>query len=88
MPNLNYDVAQDVPQDVVQGVAQDVPQENEAGDIDYKIVELIKRNDTVTTEAIAHSLGVSSKTIKRHIKKMPEIKYIGSGYSGHWEVKE
>ena len=31
-------------------------------------------------------LGVSSKTIKRHIKEMDNIRYIGSGYSGHWEI--
>ena len=26
------------------------------------------------------------RTIKRHIAKMPNIRYVGSGYSGHWEV--
>lgn len=26
------------------------------------------------------------RTIKRHITKMPHIHYVGSGYSGHWEV--
>ena len=25
-------------------------------------------------------------TIKRHLAKMPHIRYVGSGYSGHWEV--
>jgi hypothetical protein len=25
-------------------------------------------------------------TIKRRIAKMPYIRYVGSGYSGHWEV--
>ena len=25
-------------------------------------------------------------TIKRHIAKMPHIHFVGSGYSGHWEV--
>ena len=28
------------------------------------------------------------KTIKRRISKLPQIKYVGSGYSGHWEVEE
>ena len=32
--------------------------------------------------------GVSSKTIKRHIKEMDNVRYIGSGYSGHWEIIE
>ena len=31
-------------------------------------------------------LGVSSKTIKRRIKGMDNVCYIGSGYSGHWEI--
>ena len=26
------------------------------------------------------------RTVKRHIAKMPHIRYVGSGYSGHWEV--
>ena len=31
-------------------------------------------------------LGVSDKTIKRHIKSIDRLKYVGSGYSGHWEI--
>ena len=31
-------------------------------------------------------LGVSSKTIKRHIKKMNYVNYIGRGANGHWEI--
>lgn len=26
------------------------------------------------------------RTVKRHIAKMPHIRFVGSGYSGHWEV--
>ena len=33
-------------------------------------------------------IGMNSKTIHRHITKLPHIKYVGSGYSGHWEVVE
>ena len=80
MPNLNYDVPQDVPQDV----SQDVPQDK----LDNKILELIRKNNRVTAESIAAEIGVSSKTVKRHIKRMDYIKYIGSGYSGHWEIIE
>ena len=28
------------------------------------------------------------RTIKRHIAKLTHIKYVGSGYSGHWEIIE
>ena len=45
-------------------------------------------NDKISTESIAKILGVSSKTIKRHIKEMDNVRYIGSGYSGHWEIIE
>ena len=40
----------------------------------------------VTTEDLAKQFGVTSMTIKRHIAKMPHIRYVGSGYSGYWEV--
>ena len=36
---------------------------------------------------IATEIGVSAKTIQRHIKNIESIKYVGSGYSGHWEIK-
>ncbi len=87
LPNLNYGILQsggqgDVPQgDVPQG---DVPQ----GDIGKTIIRLIRENNKISTEAIAEQLSVSSKTIKRHIAAMSNIRYVGSGYSGHWEIIE
>ena len=85
MPNLNYgtqDVPQDVPQGVPQGVPQDVPQDN----LDGQILNLMRENNKISTDSIAMLLGVSSKTIKRRIKGMDNVCYIGSGYSGHWEI--
>ena len=79
MPNLNY-----VPQGVPQGVPQDVPQDH----LDVQILELMRANDKISTESIAKTLGVSSKTIKRRIKEMDNVRYIGSGYSGHWGIIE
>lgn len=32
------------------------------------------------------TLGVSSKTIKRHIKNMGIVRFIGRGFNGHWEI--
>lgn len=81
MPNLNYDVPQGVPQ----GDPQDVPQD---GTIDERIIALIIKDSSISTEQMAAFIGVSAKTIKRHIKKMNNIKYVGSGYSGHWEIEE
>ena len=78
--NLNY--SSNVPQAVPQSVPQDVPQD----DLDIKILDLIKNNNKISTQEIGNILGVSDKTIKRHIKNIDNIKYVGSGYSGHWEI--
>lgn len=74
----NQDGTQDVPQGGTQDVPQDVPQ---------AILELISANNKITRESIAAQLGLSSKTIARYLKQMSDkVRYVGSGYSGHWEV--
>lgn len=80
MPNLNYNVPQDVPQDVPQGVPQDK--------LDAQIMDLIRKDSKISTEKMAIALGVSSKTIKRHLKEMDHVNYIGRGFSGHWEIMD
>ena len=84
MPNLNYGVPQGVTQDVTQDVSQDVAQD----DLDAKIIALIKRNNKISTEKLGMALGVSYKTIRRHIKAMGNVHYIGRGFSGHWEIHD
>ncbi len=37
-------------------------------------------------EELAKLSGKSVITITRHITKLSHIKYVGSGYSGHWEI--
>ena len=69
---------------VGQDVAQDVGQTKYLG----KIIQLIRENNKITKTIIAKELGVSEKTIEREMKKTNKIVYIGSGYSGHWEIKE
>ena len=69
---------------VGQDVAQDVGQTKYLG----KIIQLIRENNKITKAIIAKELGVSEKTIEREMKKTNKIVYIGSGYSGHWEIKE
>lgn len=51
-------------------------------------MDLIRKNSKINTEKIAIELGVSSKTIKRHIKEMDNVCYIGRGFSGHWEITD
>ena len=69
-----------VPQDVPQGVSHEITQ---------VILDLVSHNPKITREEIAHQLGVSSKTVGRYLKKLEgRVRYVGSGYSGHWEVVE
>lgn len=64
----------------------DVTQDVNSNDLDTQIIYLIKKDDKISTEQMSKILEVSTRTIKRHIKEMNSIKYIGSGYSGHWEI--
>lgn len=61
----------------------DVPQDQ----MDVQIIKLIRNDNKISTEKIAAIIGVSTKTVKRHVKNIESIKYVGSGYSGHWEIK-
>ena len=80
MPNLNYDAIGNVPRNVPRNVPQDK--------LDSQIISLIQKNNKISTEKIAMILGVSSKTIKRHIKEIDHVNYIGRGANGHWEISE
>ena len=64
-----------------QGDTQDDTQD----DTQEKILRMIKTNPKVSTADIAEELGLGIATVKRKIKKIPNISYVGSGYSGHWE---
>ena len=72
LPNLNYTVTQDVTQN----------------DMDRRIVEIIKQNPKISAEKLALALGVSTRTIRRHIKALNYVRYVGHGFSGHWEVNQ
>ncbi|MBP5447775.1 MAG: putative DNA binding domain-containing protein [Treponema sp.] len=48
----------------------------------------IRKNSKITTEELSKLSGKSVITIKRHIARLSHIKYVGSGYSGHWEIVE
>ncbi len=69
---------------VPQDVPQDVPHDE---DLDRWIEEQILKNPNITTQELADLSQRSSKTIKRHILKLPHIQYKGSGSSGHWEIE-
>lgn len=75
--NMNYEMQANC-------VGQDVGQAKYLSEI----IQLIRENNKITKATIAKELGVSEKTIEREMKKTNKIVYIGSGYSGHWEIKE
>ena len=82
MQNLNYDAVGNGPQNVPRNVPRNVPQDK----LDSQIISLIQKNNKISTEKIAMILGVSSKTIKRHIKEMDHVNYIGRGANGYWKI--
>ena len=73
--------------------AVDVPQGDTQGDTQGKILDIwieeqIRKNPKITTEELARISKKGLRTIKRHIAKLTHIKYVGSGYSGHWEIEK
>ena len=92
MANLNYaldaDVPRNVPQDVPRNVPQNVPRNETSSQnsIDHLIINLIRKDNKISTEKMAMTLGVSAKTVKRHIKNIDEIQFVGRGANGHWEI--
>ena len=57
-------------------------------DLDKWLLNQIISAPSITSEKLASLSGKSLITIKRHLKKMKNVRYVGSGYSGHWEVDE
>lgn len=76
---MNVNDTQDGTQGGTQGGTQDKLQE--------QIFDMIKDNPQISTSEMATKLGVGVRTVKRRIKQMTNIVYVGSGYSGHWEIK-
>ena len=59
----------------------------ELTDIQKQILELIQNNPQISRAEIAEQIGKSVKTIERRLAEMEQIvKYVGSGYSGHWKI--
>lgn len=55
-------------------------------DIDLEIRNIIEKNDRITTNEVANSIGVSRSTIIRNLKYIDDIKYIGSSKIGYWKI--
>ena len=92
--NLNYgsNYATHANEEKIQGDTQDDTQDDTQGDTQddtqEKIIKMIKENPQVSTADMAKELKIGIATVKRKIKKMSNVSYVGSGYSGHWEINE
>ena len=81
----------DVATETVADVSVNVPVNVPVNEISDKILILVRANPKATAQKMALALGVTDKTIKRHLKALREqgrIKRIGSDKTGHWEVIE
>ncbi|WP_202982480.1 ATP-binding protein [Sharpea azabuensis] len=88
--NLNYgsNYAIHANEEKIQGDTQDDTQGDTQDDTQEKIIKMIKENPQVSTADMAKELKIGIATVKRKIKKMSNVSYVGSGYSGHWEINE
>jgi ATP-dependent DNA helicase RecG len=56
-----------------------------------KVLVMIRADAKVTAQKMVIALGVTDKTIKRHLKILREqgrIKRVGSDKAGHWKIIE
>lgn len=69
----------------------DVPVNVPVNEVSSKILILLRANPKATAQKMAQALGVTDKTIKRHLKELREqgrLQRVGSDKAGHWEVME
>ena len=56
-------------------------------ELDGWIEKQIRKDPKISTGQLAQMSQRSAITIKRHISRLGHIKFVGSGFSGHWENK-
>ena len=67
---------------------QSCTQDDSQADASEELIKLIRENSKATRKQMAETLSVSIRTIQRLFKELPNIHYVGSGYSGHWEIDD
>ncbi len=63
-------------------------QETGENNLDNQILQLIRTNGKITVNEMSKATEASPRTIYRRISEMPNIEYVGRGYSGHWVIKD
>ncbi len=59
------------------------------GETQYKIIELMKNNPSITIIQMSKIIGISTTAIEKNIAKLRElglIQYVGPARGGHWEI--
>lgn len=77
--------------DDTQGDTQSGTQDGTRGvihnyELDKWIEHQIKNNPNITTAKLAELSNRSVRTIKRHITNVQQVKFVGKGVHGHWEI--
>lgn len=58
------------------------------GTQDERLIKLVKQNPKITRAELAIQLNTSPRTVQRILNRLANVKFVGSGYSGHWSVEE
>jgi Fic family protein len=85
------DVATESRETLSDDVPVNVPVNVPVSGISEKILVMVRANPKATAGKMAVALGVTDKTIKRHLKTLREqgrLRRVGSDKAGHWEVVE
>ena len=67
----------------------DVPVNVPLNALQHKVLILLRATPRITSQKLAHTLGVTDRTIKRALKILREsgvIKRVGSDKTGHWKI--
>lgn len=51
-----------------------------------KLRALLRQNPNMKRKELASELGVGLRTVARYLSEMPDVRYVGRGSLGHWEV--
>jgi len=79
---INYDKKSKKHECRIERLTANVPHERKE-----QIRQYVRINPIVTRQELAEKLNVSVKTIARALEQMPDVRYVGSGDKGHWEVE-
>lgn len=88
-PNMNYkfDEAKEKIKTGTQNGTQNGTQSGtQSGTQEDLLIELIKENNKITRKELSEKLGIPVRTLQRILNSLNNIKYVGSGKSGHWEI--